>query len=307
MNTRKANGLFLIIVLIYIAMSLFMQFTPMYDVVRSNLALNLILSELVIWLPALLFMAAGRVNPLRFCRIKRVHFSTLPMTVLFTMLCSPVITLANAISLLFVDNTVLGMSGSMMGLPFPVMLFMMAIYGPFAEEFVFRGVLYQSYRAQGNAFRAALLSALLFGLMHMNVNQTMYAFVMGVLAALLIEATDSLWTTFLFHFGVNAASVVTMYAMQLLPEGFYENLMEASTEYAASELLPSVCMYVLLAVVCTPLAMCALAWMAGREGRLAQLKNVWPGRKFPSGRMITVPLILAVFLCLGMIVLELVM
>ena len=57
---------------------------------------------------------------------------------------------------------------------------MMALFGPFCEEFCFRGVVYRGYLKSGNVTGAVLLSSLLFGLMHMNFNQAPYAFALAL-------------------------------------------------------------------------------------------------------------------------------
>lgn len=177
MNVKKANWVFFLIVVTHAGLSLLASFTSLMDVVLEHMALNILLSEVTIWLPALLFLLATRTRPAAFCRLRRVHISTVLMTMLYTLLLEPLVTVANALSLLFTDNVVAGMSGQIVDLPLWGMLLGIAVYAPFAEEFAFRGVIYQSYRQQGSAWKAMLLSSLLFGLMHMNLNQAGYAFV----------------------------------------------------------------------------------------------------------------------------------
>ena len=156
MNTKKANWLFFIMVASHIVLALLLRFTPLAELIGFNMAISLILSEMVAWLPSVIFLVVTKTNPLDLCRIKKVKITTLLMCILFTMLCSPIITLANAISLLFVENTVLNISGAVLQISFLPMFFLMAIYGPFVEEFVFRGVLYQSYKKQRNLWKAML-------------------------------------------------------------------------------------------------------------------------------------------------------
>ena len=50
---------------------------------------------------------------------------------------------------------------------------------------------------------AALMSGLLFGCFHLNINQALYAFVMGIVFAYMVEATGSLWSSVIAHFAVN--------------------------------------------------------------------------------------------------------
>jgi len=58
---------------------------------------------------------------------------------------------------------------------------------PLAEELVFRGIVYNELKRSYRLPLAVLLSALLFGLYHMNPIQGVYAFIMGLLLAYLYE------------------------------------------------------------------------------------------------------------------------
>ena len=162
-------------------------------------------------IPAFAALLFSREKPNRVLCFHGLKFSSVLMVVVFTFLMGPLTTLLNAISMLFVDNAVTDMSGQVLEYPFPVMLFMMAVFGPVCEELVFRGILYRGYLKSGNALKAVLLSSLLFGLIHMNFNQAPYAFALGVSMALLMEATGSLLAPVLMHMVFNAQSVVLMY------------------------------------------------------------------------------------------------
>ena len=165
-----------------------------------------------------------------------MKFTSVLMVVVFTFLMEPLTTLLNAISMLFVDNAVMDMSNLALEYPFPVMLFMMAVFGPVCEEVAFRGILYRGYLKSGSALKAVLLSSLLFGLIHMNFNQAPYAFALGVAMALLMEATGSLWAPVLMHMVFNAQSVVRMYVY----DRFFPWILEEQAQQimGPEELLP---------------------------------------------------------------------
>lgn len=297
MNTKKAGGLFLTIILCHLAISVLLLFyvPPVF----KNMIGNLVVSEMLIWVPAVLFLAVSKTNPLKLCRMRKVHVSTLFMTALFTFLCMPLVTLTNALSMLFVDNTVAQVSPMILQMPFLPMFLVMAVYGPFAEEFVFRGILYQSFKKQGNVLAAVILSALAFALMHMNFNQAAYALVVGILLAVLMEACDSIWPAFVFHMLVNGSSVVILYLTQHISA----DLMDAAAQMAGNlprqELYMAVCVYVVLAVVFTPIAGCVLVWIAGREGRLAHVKYIWHSRKNGLKGIFPAAFLLAAIISLG--------
>lgn len=307
MNIKKTNWMFLIIVATHAGLSMLVAFTSLMDVVLQNMALNVVVSEMTIWIPTVLFLLLTRTNPVSFCKLKKVHISTILMTVLFTLLLEPLTTVVNAISMLVVDNRVAAMSGQITSVPLWGMLLGIAVYGPFAEELAFRGVIYQGYRQQENKWKALLLSSLLFGLMHMNLNQACYAFVMGVALALLVEASGSMWPAFVFHFCVNGLSTVLMFAVDGVTSGEVGELMEAAeSSIGMQEMLLVICVYTMIATVCTPLAGCVLAWIAGKEGHKEDLRQLWRSRKVKGARLMSVPLALGILICVAVIVLQIV-
>lgn len=308
MKTKKANWMFLAIVLFHTVLSLLVSFVPAVYEVMQNMAVNIIVSEITIWLPAVLFLAVGEPRPVALCGMKKVHISTALMTVLFTLLLEPLITVVNALSMLVTDNTVAGISGQIIQLPLWGMLLGIAVYGPLAEEMVFRGVIYRSYRLQGNRLKALLLSSLLFGIMHMNLNQACYAFVIGIALALLVEATGSILPAFIAHFCINGLSVTLMFLMDSMDAGAMEQVLEAAeSSLGGEELLLVISVYTFIATCSTPLAGCVLAWIAGRERRRDKMRELWRSRKIKGDRLMSVPLALGMLICLAVIVLQLIL
>ncbi len=92
--------------------------------------------------------------------------------------------------------------------PGAVILYMTTAIAPaFAEEFLFRGVVYANLRPFGR-WQAILISAMTFSLMHENVAQIFYTFVCGILLALMYEYTGSVWCGVVFHLLNNQLSGV---------------------------------------------------------------------------------------------------
>ena len=93
--------------------------------------------------------------------------------------------------------------------PATVIMYMTTALAPaFAEEFLFRGVIYGNLRPFGKT-QAILISSILFALMHQNVGQFFYTFVGGIAMALMYELTGTLWCSILFHLFNNELAVLT--------------------------------------------------------------------------------------------------
>lgn len=296
MNSKKVNWLFLIIVVVHFGFAAVLQYTPLAEFIGWNIAVNLIAAQMIVWIPAVLFLIVTRTNPVELCRFRCVKPTTLLMTVLFTVLCSPLVTLANAVSMLFVENTVANVSGELLQLSFGSMFFLVAVHAPFFEEFVCRGIFYQGYKKQGNPWKAMLLGAMLFALIHLNFNQAAYAFIAGIMLILMMEATDSIWPSFLIHMCINGFSAVMTQLMKLM--GDMPAMLEEAEATTREDMLLIMSLYFLLAVICTPLAGCVLAWIAGNEGRKGALKALFDSRKEKGTKLVTIPLVVAVVVCL---------
>lgn len=87
------------------------------------------------------------------------------------------------------------------------MLLSNAVVPALVEEFALRGVMLQSLRKYGDAF-AVVASSLMFAIMHGNMTQAPFAFLLGAVFAILVILTGSLWTSMLIHLINNTYSVV---------------------------------------------------------------------------------------------------
>jgi CAAX protease family protein len=84
------------------------------------------------------------------------------------------------------------------------------ILAPVLEEMLFRGIILRSFLRQYRPRKAILLSALLFGLAHLNVYQFVVASLLGLLLGWLYERSRSLWPCILLHASYNASIVLSL-------------------------------------------------------------------------------------------------
>lgn len=86
-----------------------------------------------------------------------------------------------------------------------------AIITAIFEEFAFRGVALGLLRKKMPDMAAVTVSALLFGLLHGNMEQIPFAFCMGMVFALSTVLTGSMWPAITAHFLNNFSSIVLDY------------------------------------------------------------------------------------------------
>lgn len=298
MNSRKANWAFLISVIGTIALSFVIAFCfPSLIDKMDNLFWSNLLSELVVILPVMIFLLASGEKPISFLEFHRIKPGSVLMIVLFTFLSYPFLVVLNLFSQFWVENEVTLMVESMNleQLPFGILYLSLGIVAPVFEEMTCRGAFYRSYRKAGSAFKAMMLSAIIFAFFHMNFNQAAYALAMGILAVLLVEATGSLWSSVLYHGLINGSQAVLIYFTLKADPGVYSDMAPLTNDY----LILALAVYLILAAITLPLAWAVLVWLSEHEGRRGVLSAIWRGRKEKKDKMVTVPFVLALILCIS--------
>lgn len=101
----------------------------------------------------------------------------------------------------------------------PAMIAIVGIFGPIAEELVFRGMVFRTLRKGFPFAVAALLSGVCFGIYHMNWVQGVYASCLGVVLAFVYERTQSILGAILFHMFFNCSSYLLEQLGNVLSDG----------------------------------------------------------------------------------------
>ncbi len=225
-QNKSANRLFLAVVMIYIGGSLgfsaLSAFTPMGNL---PVYVSLLVSQALVFVPCFLYCKWKKIKIRELVPYRKINFVTIILVIICTYLMYPLMIVLNAISMLFSTSGTASVMELMQGQNFVLSTLFMALLPACVEEFMFRGVLFHTYR-KSKMLPAIFLSAFLFGCMHMNLNQFMYAFALGVYLAFLVEATGSIFSSMLAHFTLNFTSVVMSF---LLPY-FYQSLGVSETE-----------------------------------------------------------------------------
>ena len=301
MNPKKVNWLFLTTLLVEAAVMAFMY---LCSDISLGIIESLLLSQLIVLVPAVLFLFGTKTDPGRLIAHNRPKFTTALLVVVFTFLCMPAIIAVNAFSMLFVDNEVAGLQSYMLSVPWWQILLMVGIIGPVSEEFVFRGVIYHGYKTSQRFVGSMLLSALLFGLTHLNFNQMSYAVLVGIVSVLLLEGSGSIFYSMLFHICINTTNVVQMLVQkaqgtimsQEESMAYIERTMQMPYKQA---LAVSVSVYAVIAAGATALAGCLLYLIVKKENRVQHMQQLLHGNTGEKRtKLISVPLVISVVLCL---------
>ncbi len=97
----------------------------------------------------------------------------------------------------------------------PVLAFIaLAVCAPILEEIVFRGIVYRNLRERLGFWASALITALIFGLVHMDPYQIAAVLPLGFFFCYLYERFRKLWVPMLGHAINNALATISIYALK---------------------------------------------------------------------------------------------
>jgi membrane protease YdiL (CAAX protease family) len=170
------------------------------------------LIEVAIMIPAIVYIRMKGENLLESLGFHKVKITTILLTVLLTLLSMPLYMCANVLSQIFVPNTVVQASSQLLSGSLLASWFVMTIAAPICEEIAIRGFCFNRFRKITSLLVAAFVSAVMFGIIHLNINQMCYAIVLGVVFALANFASGSIWTSITMHFFVNNIGFLTLAA-----------------------------------------------------------------------------------------------
>lgn len=312
-RVKEVNKVFLATILMYIV-SGFVNGWIYRETGSYNLVI--IISQLTLIFPTVIYMAWRKMNVAEAIRFKRISISNVVLLVIFAYLISPLMQLINGLSMVYVkNNTATVMTEVTEKNSIFLSLFLIALIPAVFEEMVYRGFIYNTYRKE-TVVGGILLSGFLFGIMHGNINQFSYAFVMGFIFAFVIEATDSILSTMIIHLIINGSSVVMLYLAPFLfnlmealygPELLQDANMADIVAQAGEELTVGFLLrsYGILALICTILAFVVYRVIAKNTGKWDYIKGIFRKKEKRERKNLLTPyLLLAILLCIGLMVKE---
>lgn len=202
----KANIFFLILVVIQIFGGYVLA--PIIRSLHLNLSGVLILTQLLFLIvPVIIYLDVTRQSPLEVLRIKLLKIKDLPLVILIGFLVIPIASFLGLITNLVFHNNVGDILSKISSLPLGIMLVVVALTPALCEEITMRGVVLSGYKRIG-IHKAAVITGLLFGILHLNPSQFLYTFVLGIILAYMVDATGSIFASVICHFIFNGTNVI---------------------------------------------------------------------------------------------------
>ena len=281
---KQVNETYLLTIAAAVGASVVIAFASailgVYEVVTDELT-ALLISQALLFLPTGVYLWRNKFDLKETIRLKPIKISTVFMLIGFMYAIMPAATLINAISLQFttnvIDDTVTRIA---VDHPFAVGMLAVAFIPAVLEESVYRGVFYNEYR-KVNIKKAVVLSGLLFGLAHMNLNQFIYAFLLGMVFSVVVEMTDSILSSMVLHFVMNGTSMASVYAQEMAKTEMVLEPVETTDMIAMY--IQSIWFPALAGVI---LACFILRALAGNEGREQVWKELFGRKKSADANLI---------------------
>lgn len=293
---RRINIFVPILFLSYILASVCVGFIFQFSGIALPIWASYLLSQGLLILPGLIYVLIFKINIIKCMPYRKLRVSDGLLSMLIGYTLIPLMLFASNLTSLFSKNYIQDSMSELMSYPFLLQLFLIAVLPAVVEEFLFRGLLYHSYRKNG-ILGAALLSALVFGLMHLNINQLSYAVIMGAVFALMVEVTGSMYSSMLAHFAVNSYSIIMLKLVTMVSGGDLAVSESASlADFSFPVIVAELIFLAVIAVGFLGLAFLLFKKLAVRNGRweylVVQLRK---GLRAQNGeKFLTAPLIVTI-------------
>lgn len=203
-NIKKANELYLVLVLFSLVV------LPVIFIIIPD-EIELFLQFPLLLIPAIYFIKKKKYNYAEAFNLKKFNLINIPAVLALTILIQYPVSLVSQITsdvfgdqLGFLFDDVVSNSSLLM------LILSIALAPAICEELLFRGILLNEYKKSTSIRTLVIMNGLLFGIFHMNIQQFSYAFIFGVLSALVVYLTDSIYPSIIMHFINNFISVIEM-------------------------------------------------------------------------------------------------
>ena len=196
-------------------------------------------------LPLLIFILISPGKKKLTFERKPLGITNILLIIALSFLFQPIMMFISALASLAFPNPVTGLISALTEIPFFLGLAIVAVTPAICEEVVFRGYIQSKYKGQP-MFITALVNGLFFGIIHMNLHQFTYAFILGIVFAYMVYFTKSILSAVISHFIINASQFSLGYmAASLIDEPTIQTAVQETELAAAIAMLGQFSLFIL--------------------------------------------------------------
>ena len=201
---------------------------------------------------------------------KGIKIATFFQTILLVIVVSPMSMFANVLSQFIVPNVMVQSVDQFASESVGLTLVATVLCAPVVEEIVCRGFFTNRINKTMSFTAAAIISALMFGLLHMNINQFCYATVLGLIFAYTNRASGSIFTSMIMHIVFNGYNMALLFMLNWAMKQVGMDFAEAAEAGRAntSSMITSAVVTGVLAIGSFFLTRVILKSIAKREGTI---------------------------------------
>lgn len=208
-ETKRTNRFALFFFLYFMGTSVAVAMLPFIR--KMSDSAYMLLAQLVSFLPPMAaYFYYTKKDVKKTLRLNPLGWKNALIIFSFGVSIQPLISLLSYLTSLFFPNPVEQSIAGIQQSGLVISMLSVAILPAILEEAFSRGILLSGYHFLGK-WKAAFISALLFGLLHMNPQQFLYAFVIGFIFCFLVERTDSLYASILPHMVINGTTIISIF------------------------------------------------------------------------------------------------
>jgi len=202
-------------IVVYIATKLFHITDEIHQIALSQIFL--------VFLPVVYYFLFVKTPIKDTLRLNTTHIANYFLSALLAIAILPSVMLINVVSQFFVEQALSETLAHIGDYNYFYVILVIAVFPAVFEEMIARGIILSHFRHRSYIV-ASLMSGFFFGMMHLNINQFLYAFVLGFVFSLVVHLTGSIVCTMLMHFIINGVNVSFAY---LATSDFFKALSEA--------------------------------------------------------------------------------
>lgn len=229
---------------------------PIFNLLHLPLYASLVLGQVIILIiPSIIYFYITKLPIRETLRLNPIGILDIIIIIALGIFIQPVAMLIGTISSMFFPNLISKVVFEMNSLPLITKLAVIALTPAICEEITMRGIFLSGYKKVDIKI-AALMSGLIFGILHMNMQQFFYAFALGVLLAYLVHITNSIFASMICHFTFNGFQ--TLLSTFILKMVKFKGTLPAQQDIRSLPLSSKVSVLVVLFLVAVIFA--AIAW-----------------------------------------------
>ena len=199
----------------------------------------LITEFILILIPSLALLLIYKYNIMRVLRLNKISFLNSFIVMCIAGFAIPVVTALNLVNLMVIKSLfgkVILPATPMPGGSYGLLISILAIGAApgICEEIMFRGVILRGFERYG-IYKGILITAFLFGLMHLDFQKLLGTFLLGALIGFVVYRTNSIFAGMIAHFTNNSAIVLLTYGLGKLQEIINKSGLDKAKGFGSAE------------------------------------------------------------------------